>query len=96
MSEKTLNECPESDVLEQFLRGKLQPPLLEDCESHLKDCRLCHETLAGLSGGDDTLTERLIEVLRSEVGNEVGNVEEGSVRLRNPKIRTKSKTYWTD
>ena len=63
MIEQTSNECPEPDVIEQFLRGNLHPPQLDHFESHLKDCEHCHETLAGLNG-EDTLTERLVEVLQ--------------------------------
>ena len=65
MSDQTSSECPEPGVLVQFLQGKLQPPQLARCESHLKDCPLCHETLAGLDS-DDTLTERLLDVLQQD------------------------------
>ena len=64
MIEQTSNECPATDVLEQFLRGQLQPPQLDQCESHLKDCEHCHETLAGLNG-HDTLTERLADLMQN-------------------------------
>ena len=63
MIHQTFSECPETDILEQFLRGKLQPPQLDHCESHLKDCEHCHETLAGLNS-EDTLTERLADLLQ--------------------------------
>ena len=69
------DECPEPSVLEQFLRGKLQPPQLERCESHLKDCDVCHETLAELNN-DDTLTERLVDVLQN---GDSGYVEDDSI-----------------
>ena len=46
------------------MRGQLQPPQLDQCESHLKDCEYCHETLAGLNG-HDTLTERLADLMQN-------------------------------
>ena len=75
MIEQPSSECPEPNVLEQFLRGKLQPPQLGRCESHLKDCQHCHETLAELNS-DDTLTERLVDVLQN---GDSGYVEDDSV-----------------
>lgn len=75
MSDQTSSECPAPGVLAQFLRGKLAPPQLDHCESHLKDCRHCHETLVGLNV-DDTLTERLVEVLQHDDSE---NLEEASV-----------------
>ena len=75
MSDKTSSECPKSDVLEQFLRGQLQPLQLNQWESHLKECELCHETLAGLNG-QDTLTERLADLMES--GSLEIQVEESS------------------
>ena len=72
MIHQTFSECPETDILELFLRGKLQPPQLDHCESHLKDCEQCHETLAGLNS-EDTLTERLSDLLQDgpvEIGDE--------------------------
>ena len=63
MNEQTSSDCPEPIVLEQFLNGNFHPPQLDLLESHLKDCEHCYDTLAGLNG-DDTLTERLAEVLQ--------------------------------
>ena len=69
MNQQTSNECPQPGVLVEFLQGKLHPPQLEQCESHLKDCTLCHETLVGLSS-NDTLSERVAAALQNyEVQN---------------------------
>ena len=57
--------CPQTNVLLSFLQGKLHPPQLEQCETHVKDCQLCHETLVGLSG-NDTLSERIVEALSAD------------------------------
>ena len=57
--------CPQPNVLLSFLQGRLHPPQLEQCESHLKGCQLCHETLVGLSG-NDTLSERIVEALSAD------------------------------
>ena len=56
MSQHDLTTCPENDVLEDFLQGRLTPPKLNECESHVADCESCHETLRGLSS-NDTLSE---------------------------------------
>ena len=66
--------CPQPNVLLSFLQGKLHPPQLEQCESHLKDCPLCHETLVELSG-NDTLSERIAEAL------EVGSADSSEIKL---------------
>ena len=52
----TEKDCPDSTVLVDFLQGKLVPPELENCESHLKNCNACQETLGGLNASD-TLSE---------------------------------------
>ena len=66
--------CPQPNVLLSFLQGKLHPPQLEQCESHLKDCPLCHETLVELSG-NDTLSERIAEAL------EAGSADSSEIKL---------------
>ena len=48
--------CPDHKVLVDFLQGKLVPPDLEHCESHLEDCDACQETLSGINPSD-TLSE---------------------------------------
>jgi serine/threonine protein kinase len=62
--------CPQPKVLLSFLQGKLHPPQLQQCESHLKDCPLCHETLVELSG-NDTLSERIAEALGDGCSNDL-------------------------
>ena len=80
MNQQTSNECPQPGVLIEFLQGKLHPPQLEQCESHLKDCTLCHETLVGLSS-NDTLSERVAAALQND---EVQNfLDESSAETQN-------------
>ena len=80
MNQQTSNECPQPGVLIEFLQGKLHPPQLEQCESHLKDCTLCHETLVGLSS-NDTLSERVAAALQND---EVQNfLDESFVETQN-------------
>ena len=53
MTNKTFEKnCPDQGVLVDFLQGKLVPPELEDCESHLEDCDVCQETLGGINASD--------------------------------------------
>ena len=72
MNKQDSTQCPQPNVLVQFLQGKLQPPHLGQCESHVKDCTLCHETLVGLSS-NDTLSERVAAALQ---GDETGDLHE--------------------
>ena len=37
----TDRECPDQDTLTDFLNGKLVPPALETCESHIETCQAC-------------------------------------------------------
>ena len=50
--------CPDTTTLEDFLLGRLEPPKLEQCESHVSHCEICHETMRGLSV-DDTISEHI-------------------------------------
>ena len=65
MNEIKSTICPPPTVLVEFLQGRLTPPQLGQCESHLKDCQRCHETLVGLSS-EDTLSEKIAEALSGE------------------------------
>ena len=58
MNLKTNAACPPSETLNDFVHGKLEPPILDQCESHISECSACLETLRGL-GSDDTLTGHL-------------------------------------
>ena len=58
MNLKTNAVCPPSETLDDFVHGKLEPPILDQCESHISECPACLETLRGL-GSDDTLTGHL-------------------------------------
>ena len=80
MNQQISTECPQPKVLIDFLQGKLDPPELGECESHLKDCSLCHETLVGLSS-DDTLSERVAAALQN--GEVQKFLDESSVETRN-------------
>ena len=80
MNEHISTECPQPKVLIEFLQGKLHPPQLGRCESHLKDCSLCHETLVGLSSSD-TLSERVAAALQNDEAESFLN--ESSVETQN-------------
>ncbi len=54
--------CPDQQTLLEFLQGRLAPPKLGQCESHLSDCVSCHETLRGLDTSD-TLSHYVAEAL---------------------------------
>ena len=57
MTNQTIEkDCPDQGVLVNFLQGKLVPPELENCESHLEGCDACQETLSGINASD-TLSE---------------------------------------
>ena len=58
----TKNECPDQDTLTDFLSGKLVPPALETCESHIETCQACHETLRGLNPTDTLSSLSLIHI----------------------------------
>ena len=47
--------CPPTEILNDFVEGKLEPPTLDECELHIAECPACLETLRGL-GTEDTLT----------------------------------------
>ena len=46
------NQCPDRTTLVDYLQGKLVPPDLGNCESHIEVCQSCHETLRGLNPSD--------------------------------------------
>ena len=57
MTNETIEKsCPDQGVLVDFLQGKLVPPELDQCESHLEICDVCQETLGGINASD-TLSE---------------------------------------
>ena len=58
MSQNNVKNCPDTTTLADYLLGQLEPPTLDECESHIADCDTCHETLRGLSA-DDTLCEHV-------------------------------------
>ena len=80
MNQQISTECPQPKVLIEFLQGKLDPPELGECESHLKDCVLCHETLVGLSS-NDTLSERVAAALQNDEVQKF--LDESSVETKN-------------
>ena len=55
-------DCPQSSVLLDYILGRLHPPVLDECEAHVADCDLCHETLRTLDPSD-TLCEKVAEVI---------------------------------
>ena len=57
--------CPQPAVLKEFLQGLLEPPELDDCESHVADCQTCHETLRGLNS-DDTLSQYVAQAIQAK------------------------------
>lgn len=65
MNARNSSKCPESNVLIDFLQGRLTPPALDQCETHIADCTRCHETLRDLNPGD-TLSEKVAEALVEE------------------------------
>lgn len=54
--------CPAPELLKEFLLGKLEPPRLAECESHVSDCDQCHETLRGLNA-DDTFSSYVSQAI---------------------------------
>lgn len=60
MSQNNVKKCPNTNTLTDYLLGQLEPPTLDECESHIADCDTCHETLRGLSA-DDTLSEHVAD-----------------------------------
>ena len=58
------NQCPDRTTLVEYLQGKLVPPDLETCESHVEACDSCHETLRGLNPSD-TLSEVVSKAMES-------------------------------
>ena len=62
-SQKTEDaDCPQSSVLHDYVLGRLHPPELDECEAHVAECDLCHETLRTLDTSD-TLSEKVAEVI---------------------------------
>ena len=31
-------DCPQSSVLLDYIQGRLNPPVLDECEAHVADC----------------------------------------------------------
>ncbi len=56
------DNCPQPALLIEFFQGKLEPPVLDDCEAHLEHCAQCHETLRSLDTRD-TLSEKVAAAL---------------------------------
>ena len=56
-------KCPNPTLLVEFLQGKLAPPDLEKCESHIESCDVCHETLRGLNPSD-TLSSYVVKAMQ--------------------------------
>lgn len=81
------------------MQGKLFPPQLEQCESHVKDCQQCHETLVELSA-NDTLSDRIFEALKPEttdaLGEETPAAEKDSVEIQNLLHRLNSDDFKLD
>ena len=96
MNDQISSECPQSNLLVNFLHGKLSPAQLKQCESHLESCPSCHETLAGLNL-EDTLTERIADVLKQEetegVENDSEQATEDSAEVKNLLNRLMSEDF---
>ena len=69
MSQNEVKECPDAATLTDYLMGQLEPPTLEQCESHIADCNSCHETLRGLSV-EDTLSEHVAGAFLQATGSD--------------------------
>ena len=66
MTNQTIKKnCPNHGVLVDFLQGKLVPPELENCESHLERCDACQETLSGINASD-TLSEVVAKAMHPQ------------------------------
>ena len=59
----TQKKCPDQTTLVEFLQGKLVPPVLDQCESHVEICDACHETLRGLNTSD-TLSDYVSKAMQ--------------------------------
>ena len=96
MNDQISSECPQSNLLVNFLHGKLSPAQLKQCESHLESCPSCHETLTGLNL-EDTLTERIADVLKQEetegVENDSEQATEDSAEVKNLLNRLMSEDF---
>ena len=66
------NDCPQSTVLLDYIQGRLNPPVLDECEAHVVDCEQCHETLLALDP-NDTLSEKVAEVISSTTSHGSSN-----------------------
>lgn len=70
--------CPTIETLRHFVSGHLEPPTLDQCESHIESCPNCHETLRGL-GSSDTLTgyvgEAFVELNDSAISQNASDSE---------------------
>ena len=73
-------KCPDQETLVKFLQGKLVPPDLDQCESHVEICDNCHDTLRGLNPSD-TLSECVSKAMQpSEAFSDDAAVVENLVR----------------
>ncbi|MFT5301051.1 MAG: hypothetical protein ACI87E_001445 [Mariniblastus sp.] len=50
-------QCPDSQILADFLLGKLPSGVLDACRLHLADCDPCVETIRGLKIDGDTIND---------------------------------------
>ena len=78
------SECPQPAVLKEFLQGLLEPPSLQQCESHVADCPSCHETLRGLNV-DDTLSQHVAGAIKAkqEIAQSESNQRSDSLQVEN-------------
>lgn len=74
MSQNNVKDCPNTTTLADYLLGQLEPPTLDECESHIADCDTCHETLRGLSD-DDTLSEHVANAFLQATGSDSLSVD---------------------
>ena len=92
MNQLSTDSCPKPALLVEFLQGKLEPPVLEDCEAHLEQCPQCHETLRGLDSGD-TLSEKVAAALiadEPEQGSDSVEIEGLIQRLTSADFQSRS------
>ncbi len=57
-------ECPQANILEDYLSGSLPPEDIESCERHIAACPICGDTIRGLGeSADDTFNRLASEVM---------------------------------
>ena len=69
MSKLDSKDCPQPEMLSDFLLGKLDLESSQQCESHLAQCNPCVETISGLNL-NDTFMSLVEEVGADSVGSE--------------------------